>query len=213
MRSIHGVLPFVALTLAARTAAAQTPTPAETLKAQTPPPAQAPTPAPTPPPASAPTDPNAVAAGVYQVKQQTKMIIYPAKGQTPEVQAKDEQECYLWAQQQTGINPLGPKPNVDSAAQASQEQMAEAAQGAAVGGAARGAAGGAVVGAITGDAGEGAAVGAVVGAAAGRRARKTAEAQAAQQGAAQAQGVAAEQMATFKKGMSACLTGRGYTVQ
>jgi hypothetical protein len=147
------------------------------------------------------------------VKQQTKMIVYPAKGQTPEQQAKDEQECYVWAHQQTGIDPMGPKPNADSAAAASKAKMDTAATGAAVGGAARGAAGGAVVGAIAGDAGTGAAVGAVVGAAGGRRAKKGAEAQAAQHGAAQANAVAADQMATFKKAMSACLQGRGYTVQ
>jgi hypothetical protein len=147
------------------------------------------------------------------VKQQTKMIVYPAKGQTPEQQAKDEQECYVWAEQQTGINPMGPKPNADSAAAASKAKMDTATTGAAVGGAARGAAGGAVVGGITGDAGEGAAVGAVVGAVAGRRAKKGAEAQAAQQGAAQANAVAADQMATFKKAMTACLAGRGYSVQ
>jgi hypothetical protein len=141
------------------------------------------------------------------------MIIYPAKGQTTEQQAKDEQECYVWAQQQTGIDPMGPKPNADSAAEASKAKMDTATTGAAVGGAARGAAGGAIVGGIAGDAGEGAAIGAVVGAVGGRRAKKGAEAQAAQQGAAQANAVAADQMATFKKAMSACLQGRGYTVQ
>jgi uncharacterized membrane protein len=150
---------------------------------------------------------------VTQVKQSTKMIVYPAKQQTAEQQARDEQECYVWAQQQTKINPMGPAADVDSAAEASRAKMDSAATGAAVGGAARGAAGGAAVGAIAGDAGEGAAIGAVVGAVGGRRAKKQAEAQAAQAGAAQAQAVNAESMNTFKKAMAVCLQGRGYTVQ
>jgi hypothetical protein len=154
-----------------------------------------------------------VAAGVTKVKQATKMIVYPAKQQTAEQQARDEQECYVWAEDQTKINPMGPGANVDSAAEASRAKMDTAATGAAAGGAARGAAGGAAVGAIAGDAGEGAAIGAVVGAVGGRRAKKQAEAQAAQAGAAQAQGVNAENMATFKKAMAVCLQGRGYTVQ
>ena len=154
-----------------------------------------------------------MAAGVTKVKQATKMIVYPAKQQTAEQQARDEQECYVWAEGQTKIDPMGPGANVDSAAEASRAKMDTAATGAAAGGAARGAAGGAAVGAIAGDAGEGAAIGAVAGAVAGRRAKKQAEAQAAQHGAAQAQAVNAESMATFKKAMSACLQGRGYTVQ
>ena len=157
-------------------------------------------------------DPN-ISAAVQQVKQATKMIVYPAKGQTADQQATDERECYVWSQQQTGIDPMAAGPNADSAAAASADKMDSATTGAAVGGAARGAAGGAIIGGITGDAGEGAAVGAVAGAVSGRRAKKKAEKQAAQQGAAQAQGISAERLATFKKGMAACLNGRGYTVQ
>jgi outer membrane protein with glycine zipper len=164
------------------------------------------------PPAPAAADPE-ITAAVQQVKQATKMIVYPAKGQSAEQQAIDERECYVWSQQQTGIDPMAAGPNADSAAAASADKMDSATTGAAVGGAARGAAGGAIIGGITGDAGEGAAVGAVAGAVSGRRAKKKAEKQAAQQGAAQAQGISAERMATFKKGMAACLNGRAYTVQ
>jgi hypothetical protein len=176
--------------------------------------AQAPAsqPAPAPPAAQPAADPN-IAAAVKQVKQATKMIVYPAKGQSADQQATDERECYVWSQQQTGIDPMAAGPNADSAAAASADKMDSATTGAAVGGAARGAAGGAIIGGITGDAGEGAAVGAVAGAVSGRRAKKRAEKQAAQQGAAQAQGISAERMATFKKGMAACLNGRAYTVQ
>jgi hypothetical protein len=95
------------------------------------------------------------------------MIVFPAQNQTKEQQLGDEQACYAWAIQNTGIDPAKVKANPDSAAKAAGAKMDSAATGAAVAGAARGAAGGAVVGAITGDAGEGAAVGAVVGAVGG----------------------------------------------
>lgn len=142
------------------------------------------------------------------------MIIYPAKQQTPEQQAADEEACAIWAENQTGLELSGGSAvNVDSAAQASGAAAAEATTGAAVAGAARGAAGGAIIGGITGDAGEGAAIGAVAGAIGGRRAKKQAEAQAAAQGAQQAQ--AMNQAATdhYKKAATVCLEGRGYTVK
>ena len=33
------------------------------------------------------------------------LSVYPSKGQSKEQQAKDEQECYQWAKEQTGIDP------------------------------------------------------------------------------------------------------------
>ena len=69
------------------------------------------------------------------------------------------------------------------------------------------------MGGITGDAGEGAAVGAVVGVAAGRKAKKQAKKQAEAQAVEQTNAWAAGQIDTFKKGMTACLEGKGYTVK
>ncbi|HEX9166442.1 MAG TPA: glycine zipper domain-containing protein [Gemmatimonadales bacterium] len=140
------------------------------------------------------------------------MIIYPAKGQAPDQQAADEAACITWAENQTGLVLSGGKVNVDSAAKASQQKMAEATTGAAVVGSAKGAATGAAIGAIAGDAGTGAAIGAVAGALGGRRAKKQAEAQAAQQGAQQAQAQSKAATDQFKKAAAACLQGRGYTV-
>ena len=140
------------------------------------------------------------------------MIIYAAKGQPADQQAKDEAACTEWAESQTGIKISGGQVNTEAAAKAAGDQAAQATQGAAVSGAARGAAGGAMIGAISGDAGEGAAIGAVAGAIGGRRAKKRAEAQAEQQGAQAA--VAQNQAAIdhFKKAAAVCLQGRGYTV-
>ena len=46
-------------------------------------------------------------------------VIYPAKGQSPEKQQKDKTECYAWATQQTGYDPV-------AEAQAQQGQAAPA---------------------------------------------------------------------------------------
>ena len=34
-----------------------------------------------------------------------KPLVYPAKGQSATRQSKDDGECYVWAKQQTGIDP------------------------------------------------------------------------------------------------------------
>jgi hypothetical protein len=160
-----------------------------------------------------PAQPAAAAGAAAPSAAQLGLFVYPAKEQTKEQQAKDEQECYAWANEQSQIDPAAPKANSDSAAKAAQAKTDSATRGAAVSGAARGAAGGAVVGAIAGDAGEGAAIGAVAGAVGGRRAKKSAEKQAAQQAKQQTEAGSAQQTETFKKAMSACLEGRGYTVK
>jgi len=168
-------------------------------------------------PAAAPATPDSTqppaAASLPDVVKQLGLFVYPAKQQTPDQQRLDENQCYAWSQQQSSIDPSAAPVNRDSAAAASAGKTADATQGAAVAGAARGAAGGAAIGAIAGDAGKGAAIGAVTGAVAGRRAKKGAEAQAAQKGAAQADAQNAAKAETFKKGVVACLEGRGYTVK
>jgi hypothetical protein len=134
-------------------------------------------------------------------------LIYPAKGQSAEQQNKDQGECYVWAKQQTGVDPV-------AVAQASSSQPAPTGpQGERV----RGAAGGAVAGAIIGevandDAGKGAATGAVVGTmAGGSRQRRNARAQQQQQQQAQQQSQAA--LATYNRAFAACMEGRGYVIK
>lgn len=127
-------------------------------------------------------------------------IIYPAGGQTPEQQQKDQGECQAWATQTTGVDP--------AALAAAPPPPTSSGGGERVAGAARGALGGLAIGAIAGDAGEGAAIGAVVGTmAGGRRARHN---QAAQQQAGQAQ--TQQQLDTWYRAIGACMTARNYTV-
>ena len=177
--------------LAAPFAAAQDPAPA----AQSAPA----TPAATPPP------PKPATLGLF---------VSPGKGQDAAKQGQDENECYVWAGGQTGIDPT---------AAPTQAATAEAPKGGAVKGAARGAARGAAVGAIVDnntvgdegnlDAGEGAAAGAVAGAARGRRAQRKAEKQATAQAQEAAQGQDTQKKDTFKKAWGTCLEGRGYSVK
>jgi len=141
-----------------------------------------------------------------QISSGLKLYVFPAKGQSQQQQKVDEFECYKWAVQQSGIDPLNlPKVEVAPAQ--------TGPTGAAVGGAAKGAAAGVAIGAIAGDAGKGAAIGAVAGGLAGRRAGKQAQAQGNQQAQADAANKEKEMKDSFVKGFSACLEGKGYTIK
>jgi len=139
------------------------------------------------------------------------VIIYPAKGQSPDQQNRDRYECHTWAVQQTGFDPTKPQ-----TAQPAAPPPQQAPQGGVVKGAARGAAVGAVGGAIAGDAGKGAAVGAATGGMIGGMKKRDQQAQAAQaqsQAAAQQQAALSQQQAGYNRALGACLEGRGYTVK
>lgn len=123
-------------------------------------------------------------------------VVYPANGQSPQQQQKDDGACYAWAKSKTGIDP------------AAVAQTPPPPSGPAVGGGERlrGAARGAVIGQVAGGhGGEGAAAGALVG---GARARQN---QAAQQQQAQSQ--KSQTMDTYYRAYGACMEGRGYTVK
>jgi len=109
-----------------------------------------------------------------QISQEMNLYVFPSKGQTQQQQKVDEFECYKWAIEQSGIDPLNP-PKVEAA------PVQTGPTGGAVKGAAKGAAAGVAIGAIAGDAGKGAAIGATAGAMAGRQKGKQAQAQQNQQ--------------------------------
>ena len=130
-------------------------------------------------------------------------IIYPAEGQDQAQQSKDEGECFVWARDRTGFNPLAP-PSTQVAAPEQQS-----------GRALRGAAGGAAIGAIAGDsddAAKGAAIGAVLGRARQNRQNREAQ-QATQSASATAQANASASRVEYDRAYGACLEGRGYTVR
>jgi hypothetical protein len=150
--------------------------------------------------------PPPAAPAAKTMSQSLGLVVFPAKAQTAEVQNKDEGDCYTWAKQQTGYDPVAPPPAPTAA-------PVQAQKGGAVKGAARGAAGGAAIGAIAGDTGDGAAIGATVGAVKGRKAQKQQAAAAQQQSQQQATAAGQAQVDQYKKAFSACLEGKGYTVK
>ena len=130
-----------------------------------------------------------------------QQVVYPAKGQKPEQQKKDEGECHTWAVDQSKYDPTNPP---------QQAAAPPPPTGATPGSGVRGAARGAVVGeVVSGDASSGAAVGAV---AARGQSRRQNNAAASQQAAASSQQNSAG-MSAYQKARGACLEGRGYTVK
>lgn len=128
-----------------------------------------------------------------------QQFAYPAKGQSPERQAKDESECSTWATQQSGFNPAAPPP-----------PEAKAAGATGSGSRVKGAAAGAAIGAVSGgDVGEAAVAGAVAGGVS-RRMRNRQNARAVNEANAQASQAG---MAAYTSARGACLSGRGYTVK
>jgi len=143
------------------------------------------------------------------VAQAQDPIVYPGKGQSNEQMEKDKYECYNWAKQQTGFDPM----QVPTATSAPPPKQSEGPG--AVGGAARGGLGGLAVGAIAGDAGKGAAIGAVAGGLFGgmkSNSSRSQNQQQQQQWANQQSANYANQRNNYNRAYGACLGGRGYTV-
>jgi hypothetical protein len=128
--------------------------------------------------------------------------IYPAKGQTPEQQERDEFECHQWATKNTGVDPVA----------LAEQKLAAPTAAAHEDGAGRSAGIGAMLGAADGDAAAGAARGFGIGRMVSvlRAKRQLRE----QQSAATTDGAAVHRdLDKYDRAYAACLTGRGYTVK
>lgn len=150
-----------------------------------------------------------LASGVAYSESLSKslnIIVYPAEGQDADQQGKDDYECFTWAKEQTGYDPMNPPEVVAQAPD-------QGPNGSRLKGAARGAAGGAIIGEIADDdAGKGAAIGATVGAMrSGRQDRQARQAQ-AQQAEQAAQQQSAANANQFKGAYATCMEARKYTV-
>jgi len=135
-----------------------------------------------------------------------EVVIYPAKGQSAEQQEKDKYECYGWAKNNSGFDPMAP-PTTKTAPPSGEKKS---------GGAVRGGLGGAALGAIIGDSSKSAKRGAAAGALIGgvRQSssnRKTEQKQ--QEWAQNESSQYANARASYNRAYSACLEGRGYTVK
>ncbi len=133
-----------------------------------------------------------------------QQFVYPAKGQKPDQQKKDEAACHTWAVEQSKFDPANPPPPPAAA------KPPTTATGTTPGAGVRGAARGAVVGEVVGgDASSGAAAGAAVARSQSRKQNAAAVQQGQQQASQQQQ---AGQQA-YQKARGACLEGKGYTVK
>ena len=166
-----------------------------------------------PPPRPPPPPPPPVA---YQPPPSTDVYAYPLHGQPPEQQNRDHYECSQWATQQTGFDPSAPGVPPHDRVQvvsAGPPPGTNTAIGVITG---------AVIGAAIGPHWNPAPTmlaGAMVGGAIGSStdaANAQANAQAASQAAAQNRRIAAtqeQQASQFRRALSACLDGRGYSVK
>jgi hypothetical protein len=141
-----------------------------------------------------------------EISKRMKLVVFPAKSQSQQKQKQDEFECYKWAADQSGVDPLNP-PKVEAA------PVQTGPDGSAVVGSAKGAAAGVAIGAIAGDAGKGAAIGAVAGGLAGHRKGKMKQQQAAQQSQATANSQTADIKNSYLKAFQVCMEGKGYTIK
>jgi hypothetical protein len=148
-------------------------------------------------------------------EQVAEVVAYPSQGQSEQQLDRDRYECHVWAVKQTGFDPSIPG--------VPPHQRVRIVQGPPPG---AGVAGGAVTGAVLGavvsrprEAGEGALIGAVAGAAIGAvaessRAEATRRVEESEQARQAARGSGQEQKAgAYRRAISACLSGRGYSVR
>jgi len=133
-----------------------------------------------------------------------ELFVFPQNGQDQAQQDSDRGECHVWATNQSGFDP--------TTARTTPPPAREARQGGVVRGGAMGAAGGAAVGAIAGNAGKGAAMGAVGGGLIGG-ARRSNQQQRHAQDRRNWQADQDAQRAGYRRALTACLEGKGYTVR
>ena len=146
---------------------------------------------------------------------ETQVYFYPLKNQDAKQQDRDRYECYLWAKKQTGFDPSSPN--------LAPHQRFEVIPGAAPGhDTAVGAITGAVIGSMLGgrhDSGQSTVVGAMAGAIMGAssdaaRQREAENAQAYYDQQKTQRNATVEQKASnYRRAMTACLEGRGYSVR
>ena len=165
------------------------------------------------PPVSEPTGQKTLAATI-------NVYVFPADGQPPEQQNREEAECYAWAVNNTQTDPFDLAKRAQQQMHSAEQQkqaVQQAGKGAGAKGAVAGAARGALIGEIaSNDAGGGAARGAAVGAISARRRARRGQKQASQQidqQMGQQQRATAQQIEDFKKAFSVCLEAKKFLVK
>jgi hypothetical protein len=140
-------------------------------------------------------------------------IVYPAQGQSHEQMEKDKFQCYTWARDQTGFDPMQ-TPTTTSRPPQKEEEVWGAGKTGVAGGA-----GGAVVGGLAGGR-SGAVRGGLIGAAGGaliggmrRSSQRDREDRNREQWEREETNNYVRARNEYNRAFSACMTGRGYTVK
>ena len=140
-------------------------------------------------------------------------IVYPAKGQSDDQMEKDKYQCYSWAKNETGFDPMkiptttsGPPAKEEEVWGAGKTGVAGGATGAIVGGAAKGKKG-AIRGGLLGAAG-----GALIGGVRSSNQRNR-EAQKRKDWERKEANNYARARNEYNRAFGACMEGRGYSVK
>jgi hypothetical protein len=137
-------------------------------------------------------------------------IIYPKKGQSNQRMEQDKFECYTWAKNQSGFDPLAP-PKTTSPPPVKEKSKVGALSGAVGGGLV-----GLAAGSLVSEAGKGAAIGAASGALIGgvvKHKHQSKEEQKQQQWAQEQAEFQQQNRTAYNRAFSACMEGRDYTVK
>ena len=143
--------------------------------------------------------------GIAGATQASELMIYPNEGQDEAQQEQDNYQCYSWAKNESGFDPMLPPTATEPPPDQKDPNT----------GVGRGALRGAAVGGII-DGSDGAKTGAAVGAVTGGVRRSTANKQNAQAQAQYEQQQVAQYEAarsSYNRAFAACMEGRGYTVR
>lgn len=148
--------------------------------------------------------------------QADETYVFPAAGQSEEQQKKDEYECYLWAADQSGYDPV--EGHKDELSQASVEADSANTKSGGAGKAALGAAarGAIIAEASDGDASKGATTGATMGLIKGKRRQHAEEDKdrAAMEEQARAEAEAKQKLVSnYERARAACLEAHDYVVK
>lgn len=140
-------------------------------------------------------------------------VVYPAKGQSQDQTERDKYECYNWAKQESGFDPMK-TPTASSPPPPKEKETWGAGKGAVGGGLL-----GAGVGAIAGG-GKGALIGSALGAGSGaavggmhRSSQRKHEQQRQQEWEQREVGQYKAARNSYNRAYAACLEGRGYSVK
>ena len=140
-------------------------------------------------------------------------VVYPAKGQTKDQMEKDKFECYTWARDETGFDPMK-TPTTSSPPPAKEKKVWGAGKTGLAG-----AAGGAAIGGIAGG-GSGAGKGALIGGASGaliggmrRSSQRDREEQKREEWERREANNYARERNKYNRAFGACMEGRGYSVK